>query len=447
MLVTIFYRKTAISFLVMLFFSGLFNPAISQSANYEAAKWNTWLVDNTQQIKLAAPPASATSKTELQNIKQRIKGLNDRQIAEIVYWNAGAPAYRWNLIAPTLISWDKVDLVLRFPMSWMNIAIYDATVLAWREKLKYKRKRPHQEDPTIKPVVSAPLTYSYPCEHTVTASAAANVLAYFFPEKADSLLQLARNASQSRVDAGLQYPSDAEAGWKMGEDVAKRIIEKAKKDGSDKVWQGQKNTDPKKWTGPYALGINLPAFTTLFIRSADQFRPAPPPDFAEEMKELKNFKKTFNSNYLAYYWAGSGYNYWTEVANKKIFEYRMGDDAPAVARIYGILHAASRESAISTMDAKYAYWGIRPAQYDTTYKPLIQTPPFPGYPSGHALGASTSATILSHFFPADAKEFEKIAKDCADSRFYAGIHFRSDNEVGTSMGKEIGKYLVKVLTK
>jgi membrane-associated phospholipid phosphatase len=71
------------------------------------------------------------------------------------------------------------------PASWMNIAIYDATILAWKEKIKYKRGRPKVLDASLKPVITGPVTFSYPCEHSVTASAAANVLAYFFPEKKD----------------------------------------------------------------------------------------------------------------------------------------------------------------------------------------------------------------------------------------------------------------------
>jgi hypothetical protein len=131
----------------------------------------------------------------------------------------------------------------------------------------------------------------------------------------------------------------------------------------------------------------------------------------------------------------------------KMFEYRMMDDAPAVARIYTVLHTAYHDAAIAIMDAKYAYWGIRPDQYDTTYKPLISTPPFPGYPSGHAAGAATTSAVLEYFFPADAKQFQQYARDCADSRFYAGIHFRSDNERGLRMGKELGKYIVETWMK
>jgi hypothetical protein len=50
--------------------------------------------------------------------------------------------------------------------------------------------------------------------------------------------------------------------------------------------------------------------------------------------------------------------------------------------------------------------------------------------------------VLSYFFPADAQQFQKLAQDCADSRFYAGIHFRTDNETGLKLGKEIGSYVV-----
>ena len=119
------------------------------------------------------------------------------------------------------------------------------------------------------------------------------------------------------------------------------------------------------------------------------------------------------------------------------------DDATAVARIYAILHIAYHDAAIAIFDAKYTYWGIRPSQYDCTYKPLIATPLFPGYPSGHALGAGTTSTVMSYFFPADAKYFQQLAQDCADSRFYAGIHFKIDNETGLRLGKDIGKYIVE----
>ena len=278
--------------------------AAHTSVNYEAANWKTWLLDNPHQITITAPPTAAQSKVELQDIKQQMKNLDETKRAKIKYWNAGAPAYRWNQIAPELID-QKPAVMLRFVTAWMNIAIYDGTILAWKEKIKYKRSRPNSNDPLIKPAINVPLTYSYPCEHSVTAATAANVLAYFFPEKADSILQLAHAASQSRIDAGVQFPSDVDAGWKLGEQVAKQIIEKAKNDGSANVWKGSMNKDPKKWTGTYPMGITLASFSPIVIHSANQFRPPAPPDFGNDMTELKNFKRNFKSSSLAYFWANN----------------------------------------------------------------------------------------------------------------------------------------------
>ena len=90
-----------------------------------------------------------------------------------------------------------------------------------------------------------------------------------------------------------------------------------------------------------------------------------------------------------------------------------------------------------------AYWGIRPDQYDTSYHSLLQTPPFPGYPSGHAMMCGGAAELYSYFFPADRVYFEKRAKDGAESRFQGGIHFRTDNEVALDLGKKVADMVIQ----
>lgn len=415
---------------------------------HDAINLKTWIIKDSKQVNIPAPPGKEQTLKELKLVKEKVSTQNEKSLQQIKYWDAGSPSYRWNQLATSLISFEDFVTYTRVPGAWMNLAIYDATTLGWQAKNKYRRMRPAAVDPSLKTLVKAPASAAYPCEHSLTAAAAATVLAYFYPAKADSILTLAKQAADSRINAGLQFPSDVETGWKLGQEVANRIIEEAKRDGADKPWSGKMKNEPGLWRGDYPVGITTAAFRPIVLQSGDQFRPPPPPDFADDMKALKNFKQDFMSTYLAYYWASlSGFDFWTDIASQKIFEYRLQDDALACSRIYTLLNVAMHDAAIAIMDAKYAYWGIRPFQYDTAFKPLVETPPFPGYPSGHATASSTASTVLQYFFPADAVMFEKMAKECADSRFYAGIHFNTDNMTGLEMGKKLGNYVVRVWMK
>ena len=441
-----FRNLSRLFMMIICLCGGFLSSSFSQSSS-DVSNWKTFLV-NADEANVAPAPGKEQTQRELSAVKDRLAKNDAKTLQQIRYWDAGSPAYRWNEMVSGMVSMRSPGIFFRMPNAWMNMAIYDATVAAWKAKNNYQRKRPSQVDPSIKPLVDVPATPSYPCEHTVTAAAAANVLAYFFPSQADSILDLAKEASQSRINAGVQYPSDIEAAWKLGEQVAMKVIEHARKDGSDGKWTGSMNTDPKRWRGEVPVGAIAASFKPILLKSGDQFRPPPPPDFANEMQEMKNFKQDFQSTYKALHWANlSGIDIWNQLASQKIFENRLDRNTPACARIYATLNVALHEAVIVIMDAKYAYWGIRPVQYDTTYKPLLFTPPFPGYPSGHATASSTAATVLGYFFPADAEFFRKTAMECADSRFYGGIHFKTDNNVGLEMGKALGSYVFEMRGK
>ena len=179
---------------------------------------------------------------------------------------------------------------------------------------------------------------------------------------------------------------------------------------------------------------------TVVLKSGSELRPPPPPDYAKDMAEMKNFKRTLRSNTNAYNFAlGFG----DDILHKKILEYNIHLDPPRAARMYAINGVALYDGFVSCWDAKYAYWGIRPDQYDTSYRPLLPTPPFPGYPSGHAMLGSVMAEVYSYFFPADKIYFQKRAKDGAESRFQAGIHFRTDNEVALDLGKKVADKVIE----
>jgi hypothetical protein len=163
------------------------------------------------------------------------------------------------------------------------------------------------------------------------------------------------------------------------------------------------------------------------------------------MEELKNFKQTFRSQANAFHYASQPTQ--DDIIVKKVLEYNLHLNPPRAARLYAAVNIAYYDGVIACFEAKYAYWGIRPDQYDPTFKSLIPTPPFPGYPSGHAMMSGIIGEIFPYFFPLEKELFAKMAKDGAESRFHAGIHFRTDNDAGLELGRKIAAKVVEKVSK
>jgi hypothetical protein len=321
----------------------------------------------------------------------------------------------------------------------LGVATYDATIAAWDTKYAYKRVRPFAADNRIRLHAVKPESPSYPCEYSVTAGVAVAVISRYFPHMKDSVNRMAERQMASRIAAGLAFPSDTRAGFELGKKIAEQEIELTKDYTPKTPWDGKRPTGPGLWSGKKPMYPQAGLSKTVVLTSGSQYRPGPPPDFAKEMEELKNFKQTFRSQSNAFYYANITFGGADDLLNKKMFEHNLHLNPPRSARIYAVTAVATYDGFIAVWDAKYAYWGIRPDQYDTTYKSLLGTPPFPGYPSGHALMSGMMEELYSYFFPADRALFQKRAKDGAESRFQGGIHFRSDNEVGLELGRNVGK--------
>ena len=113
---------------------------------------------------------------------------------------------------------------------------------------------------------------------------------------------------------------------------------------------------------------------------------------------------------------------------------------------------------------KFHHQRLRPETYinkyiDPSWRPLLQTPPFPDYTSGHSTVSPAAAAVLGyflgdHFSFVDTSEtiyglperkfesFYKAAKEASQSRVYGGIHFRDACEEGFKLGTRIGDYMV-----
>jgi len=405
-----------------------------------AGTWKTWFISSGKEYRLAAP---SSYKNEVARVIARQQNMDAETKQQITYWNAGAPGYRWQLMMAPLWTVDTGRYGVLAGML-LSTAIYDATIAAWDTKYAYKRPRPFVADSRIKVYGLKPESPSYPCEHSVAAGVAVAIFSRFYPHLADSVNKLAKQAMDSRIAAGFAFPSDVQAGFDLGKRIAEKEIEYTKDFVSTAQWDGKIPDKPGLWRGKFAMFPMAGQNKTVVLESASEFRPAPPPDFEKEMAELKSYKQTFRSLSNAFLWANS--SWFMDNLGRKIFENNLHLNPPRAARINAVMGVATYDGFVSCWDAKYTYWGIRPSQYDTTFKPaILMTPPFPGYPSGHAMLSSVSAEIFSYFFPEDKELYRQKAKDAAESRFQAGIHFRSDNEVALEMGKKVAsKVLAKV---
>jgi hypothetical protein len=125
------------------------------------------------------------------------------------------------------------------------------------------------------------------------------------------------------------------------------------------------------------------------------------------------------------------------------------------------------DSFMTCWDEKYRSNRIRPETairkyIDPTWKPFLQTPPFPEYLSGHSVISACSAVILTHYFGENfgytdtveerfnlkARKFPSFmaaAMESGMSRFYGGIHFMDAIDNGLIQGKNVGQWVVKKL--
>lgn len=137
--------------------------------------------------------------------------------------------------------------------------------------------------------------------------------------------------------------------------------------------------------------------------------------------------------------------------------------------IHTLVGLTLHDAFISCWKAKYETNRIRPEtvineKLEPKWKPLLQTPPFPEYTSGHSVISTAAAEILTSYFgdnfefldssevyfglpEREFKSFNQAAAEAAISRLYGGIHFRDAIENGVDQGRAIGKFIWSKIEK
>jgi membrane-associated phospholipid phosphatase len=439
-----------------------------------AGAWKTWILKSGNQLDPGPPPADGATRAELADLRGMVATDDAASLDRITFWDAGAPGYRWNEMALQLTraAGQGPGDAYR-AMALLNVAIYDATIATWAAKYRYNRPRPANMDTSLATRIPTPASPSYPSAHAATAGAAWSVLAYLFPTETVKLSRLAGEAMRSRVDAGVEFPSDGIAGLKIGQRVGELVIQHAKADGSD----AEKTFDPKSLpTGP-GLWTGMPVYPTLgawktwvLPDGAAMRPPAPPawnsPQRAAEIAEIRNYRRDaypftelffwpddpagrpkpdsgpFSSNEVVFYYAPVLHFIWGPELSRKIAEERLDTNPPRAARAYALVSVACFDATVACWEAKFHYMVARPNQFDSTITTVLPTYPIPDYPSGHAATEGGTAQVLSYLFPRDEHFFQSRAEELAASRVWAGIHFRSAVNEGLKQGRAVGQAVI-----
>lgn len=244
-----------------------------------------------------------------------------------------------------------------------------------------------------------------------------------------------------------------------------------------------------------AVEPNWKIIRPVFLDSATEFRPLPPVSFSKDSsspffaitREVYTVSKTRTKEQLnmAAFWdcnpfavATSGHmsigykkispgGHWmniTGIASKKA---KLSFSKTILA--YTMVAASIMDGFISCWDEKYRSNRIRPETVinryiDVRWQPLLQTPPFPEYPSGHSVISAAAAEVLTYLLgenfsyvddsekmfdlPARSfKSFHHASAEAAISRLYGGIHFRDAVEEGQKQGTQVGaKAVAKIKT-
>jgi len=239
-----------------------------------------------------------------------------------------------------------------------------------------------------------------------------------------------------------------------------------------------------------AVEPNWKTIRTMVIDSASQFKPLPLIPFSKDtssafykqVKDVYDISKHLTAEQInqALFWdcnpfaiTTSGHmtigfkkispgGHWMHVAGLVSRQAHLNfDQSITVLSLEGI---TLMDAFISCWETKYDSNRLRPETYinrymDVKWQPVLQTPPFPEYTSGHAVISNASAELLTYLLgdnfaytdnteipfgssQRSFKSFRQAAAEASMSRFYGGIHYMESIEKGNDQGKKIAAHII-----
>lgn len=203
----------------------------------------SWLFDSltmVTSIRPGPPPSTSSQKfkDETEEIYQITKNLTREQLRIADFWADGVRTYtppgHWNYIAATdFVTQGFSEARWARNMALLNMAIMDAGVVCWDAKNFYYGPRPMQVDLRIKTGIGLPNFPGYISGHSTFSGAAATVLGYVLPARAQAYNAMASEASVSRMYGAIHFRSDCEVGITTGNKVGSYAVARGHIDGAE----------------------------------------------------------------------------------------------------------------------------------------------------------------------------------------------------------------------
>ena len=219
----------------------------------------------------------------------------------------------------------------------------------------------------------------------------------------------------------------------------------------------------------------MPAGATCALSAPPAYSEDPQSEFYVQAKEVYDAVNglTPEQKAIARFWSDDPMlsptppGHWVSIACE-ILE-AQGQPESRCAEVLALVGIAVADAFIGCWQSKYEYDLVRPVTYikrmiDPKWEPLLITPPFPEYPSGHSTQSGAAAEVLTAVFgpgfaftdsthvddgiPArNFPDFWAAADEAAISRLYGGIHYRAAIDRGLDQGRCIGAYAAALKTR
>ena len=320
------------------------------------------------------------------------------------------------------------------------------------------------------------------------AAAARDILVSTFPARTATF-----NAALTATLATLPADASTTTGVTAGRAAAASILALRATDGKDTVSPYVPTGLPGRWvpTAPNFSPPLLPQWGSVkpwAMTTGSQFRPPAPPaittgEYSSALALVRRLGSSTSTirnadqTATALFWAGgpgtaTPPGQWNMIASTVARQQDLS--TPEASRMYALLNIALADAAISCWDAKYFYdyWrpitAIRngatdgnagtPPDGTPAWQPLLNSPSFPSYTSGHSTFSSAAAAVLAAFYETDTitftatsevtavgdrtfRSFTAAASEAGMSRIYGGIHFGFDNTAGLAAGQAVGNWV------